>query len=292
MTPATPPQADATPKVQLRRGAKTKTKAKPTGKTQARGKAKAPPGDKVKAKRQRAAKPKQQAKRTRKQATARHTRAIQRDRSKRPLVAPPPAQMQERLKELLHPATLAQVAHFHGLGLRQRLLTLPVMVAVVLSLLWRQIGGARDLTRTLKREGFLWCSPVQVSPQALSERLRTLPAGLFLRILEAILPAMQARFAARTRPLPPVVAWARERYAAVLVADGSTLDALLRKVGLLQDAATHPLAGRMLALLDLASQLPRQIWYCSLAVLAYGLGRASGSQGERRGFFLVQASLG
>jgi hypothetical protein len=43
--------------------------------------------------------------------------------------------------------------------------------------------------------------------------------------------------------------------------DGSTLDALLRKVGLLRDAPTPPLAGRMTALLDLASQLPRQLWY-------------------------------
>ena len=38
-------------------------------------------------------------------------------------------------------------------------------------------------------------------------------------------------------------------------------DALLRKVGLLREADTPPLAGRMMALLDLASRLPRQVWY-------------------------------
>jgi hypothetical protein len=46
-----------------------------------------------------------------------------------------------------------------------------------------------------------------------------------------------------------------------LAADGSTLDALLRKVGLLQEAATHPLAGRMTALLEWTSRLPWQVWY-------------------------------
>jgi hypothetical protein len=39
----------------------------------------------------------------------------------------------------------------------------------------------------------------------------------------------------RQRLLPPEVAWARDRYTAVLAADGSTLDALLRQVGLLRD---------------------------------------------------------
>jgi hypothetical protein len=37
-----------------------------------------------------------------------------------------------RLTELVHPFALSQVAHFHDLGLRERLLTLPVMVALVL----------------------------------------------------------------------------------------------------------------------------------------------------------------
>ena len=67
-------------------------------------------------------------------STVRHTRAIQHDRTKRPNSAPLDSQMTEHLTQLLHPATFAQVAHFHGLGLRQRVLTLPVMVAVVLTL--------------------------------------------------------------------------------------------------------------------------------------------------------------
>jgi DDE family transposase len=196
-----------------------------------------------------------------KRSSVRHTRAIQRDRSKRPTVAPPDEQMAQHLTELIHPATLAQLAHFHDLGLRARLLSLPVMVALVLSMLWRQIGSVHELVRVLQREGFLWTSPVQVSQQALSQRLLTFPAALFQRVLLELVPRLQARFAGRTRPLPPVIAWAQKQYTALLVVDGSSLDALLRKVGLLREAEKNPLAGKMTALLDLASRLPRQLWF-------------------------------
>ena len=196
-----------------------------------------------------------------KTSSVRHTRAIARDRSKRPVVAPPDAQVSAHLTELIHPLTLTQVAHYHDLGLRERTLTLPVMVALVLSMIWRQIGSVCTLTRLLQEEGFLWTSPVQVSQQALAERLQVFPAVLFKRVLDDLLPQMRARWAARGRPLPPEIAWATARYSAVVGVDGSTLDALLRKVGLLQDRPDTPLAGRMTALLDVASRLPRALWY-------------------------------
>ncbi|MCU0501228.1 MAG: IS4 family transposase [Anaerolineae bacterium] len=198
---------------------------------------------------------------TKKSSSVRHTRAIQRDRSKRPLAAPPDEQISQRLTEIVHPATLAQVAHYHELGLRERVLNLPVMVALVLSMIWRQVAGVNELVRLLCAEGLLWAAPQRISQQAVSERLRTLPAELFLRLLLTILPQLQERWQARQRPLPPEIAWAQRHYRQVLIHDGSTLDALLRKVGLLREADAQPLAGRMTALLDLTSRLPRQVWY-------------------------------
>jgi len=76
-----------------------------------------------------------------------------------------------------------------------------------------------------------------------------------------ILPVMRQRWMERERPLPPEIAWAAERYRAVLAVDGSTLDALIRKIGLLQDLPENPLAGRITALLDLCTRLPEKIWY-------------------------------
>src|SRR5579871_1436577 len=196
-----------------------------------------------------------------KPSSVRHTRAIARDRSKRPSVAPPDGQVSAHLTELIHPLTLSQVAHYHDLGLRERTLTLPVMVALVLSMIWRQIGAVGTLVRLLHDEGFLWTSPTQVSQQALAHQLRVFPAVLFEQVLRELLPLLQARWAARQRPLPPEVAWAQAHYQAVQAVDGSTLDALVRKVGLLREVETHPLAGRMTGLLNVGSRLPNALWY-------------------------------
>lgn len=196
-----------------------------------------------------------------KPSSVRHTRAIQRDRTKRPPVSPPDPAVEARLTDLIHPLTLRQAAHYHDLGLRERVLSLPVMVALVLSMIWRQVGSVTTLAHVLHRDGLLWTAPVRVSQQALSLRLRTFPADLFRRVLDDLLPQMQARWQERQRPLPPELAWARARFTAVLAADGSTLDALLRKVGLLREREDTPLAGRMTALLDVCSRLPRRLWY-------------------------------
>lgn len=196
-----------------------------------------------------------------KKSTVRHTRAIHRDRSKRPTVAPPDQKIEEHLTELIHPATFAQLAAFHAMGLRARTLSLPVMVTFVLSLVWRQIGAVSEAVRVLGEEGLLWTAPLQVTQQAVSERLRTLPSVLFFGIWEQVLPQLHARQGQRTRPLTPVLAQALEHFNAVLALDGSTLDVLLRKVGLLRDQQKTPLAGRMATLLDVASLLPQKVWF-------------------------------
>jgi len=197
----------------------------------------------------------------RKSSSVRHTRAIQRDHTKHPVSAPSDEQIQGRLTEIVHPATLAQVSHFHSLGLQERTLSLPVMMAFVLEMVWRQISGVCELVRLGQQEAVLWATPRRVSQQALSQRLTTLPATLFLNVLGSVLPRLQQGWAQRQRPLPAEIAWVQERYSQVCVQDGSTLDRLLRKLGLLQDLPSNPLAGRMTALLDLGSRLPLHLWY-------------------------------
>ena len=196
-----------------------------------------------------------------KKSSVRHTRAIQRDQTKRPNVAPPDEQVEALLCQVVEPATFTQVSEFQRLGLRERTLTLPVMVAFVLSLLWRHIAAVREGVRVLNQEGLLWTGPIPVSPQAVLQRLRTIPPSLFEQILEAVLPQMQQRWQQRKRPLPEALAWANKHFSAVLALDGSTLDALSKKVQLLQQTPGNVLAGRMAALLDINSLLPRKLWY-------------------------------
>ncbi len=202
-------------------------------------------------------------KRQRKKSSVRHTRAIQQNRSKHPVAMPTDEKIGERLQDIVHPATLEQVRYFHQLGLRERTLGLPAMVAFVLDMIWRQIGSVSELVRIIQSEAVLWEQPREVSQQALSLRLSSLPSNLFLNVLNAILPKMRERWMQRERPLPQEIAWAAERYRAVLAVDGSTLDALLRKIGLLKDLPKNPLAGKITALLDLCTRLPEKVWYMS-----------------------------
>ena len=200
-------------------------------------------------------------KQPRKVSSVRHTRAIQRDRTKHPIATPSAEQVKARLTTLILPATLAQVHYFHQLGLRERTLGLVVMVAFVLEMIWRQISGVCEMVRLIETEGVLWATPRKVRQQSFSERLATFPSELFLKVFQAVVPQMQQRWAERERPLPPEIAWAQAHYTTVQAVDGSTLDALIRKIGLLRDLPLHPLAGRMTALLNLASRLPTHVWY-------------------------------
>ncbi len=200
-------------------------------------------------------------KQPRKASSVRHTRAIQRERTKHPVAAPSDEQIQERLTEIVHPATLAQVNYFHNLGLRERTLGLVVMVALVLEMIWRQISGVSEMVRIIQTEAVLWASPKKVSQQALSQRLTSLPSEMFLKVLLAVLPIMQQCWTERERPLPPEIAWVQQHYTEIQAVDGSTLDGLIRKMGLLRDLPQNPLAGKITGLLNLCSHLPTQLWY-------------------------------
>jgi IS4 transposase len=54
---------------------------------------------------------------------------------------------------------------------------------------------------------------------------------------------------------------ALRHFSRVVAVDGSTLDGLIKKIGLLRETEGAVLGGKMMALLDIASQLPVKIWY-------------------------------
>ena len=137
--------------------------------------------------------------------------------------------MEAWLHEVSHPATLAQVVAHQRWGLRARVLTLPVLVAFVVSLIGRQRGSVSAAVRVLRAAGLLRAGPTAVSQQAMSLRLRCCPPARFERALLAL--------------------------------DGCTLDAVLHQTGLLRDQPGGPLGGRSAAVLDVCGMLPRQVRY-------------------------------
>ena len=90
-----------------------------------------------------------------KNSSVRYTRAIQRDRSKQELHEPPNEDIQKLLDQIVSPITISQIVSYQAMGLRQHTLTLPVMMAFVLSLTWRHVGSLTDAIRQLKQPGIL-----------------------------------------------------------------------------------------------------------------------------------------
>lgn len=164
--------------------------------------------------------------------------------------------IQTRLEELVAPATYALADAYRHLGLRERILTLPVMTSLLLALVWRRIPAVTELARVLAREGALWTPPTRVSQQALNERLRTLPPDLLRQVVLTVLPQLADRAARRTRPREPVVAHALQPFPRIWAVDATTLEALFKKVGLLHGIPQTILGGTVLGVLDVPTRLP------------------------------------
>lgn len=176
---------------------------------------------------------------------------------------PTDPEIEARLTELISPLTYSLVNQYHRLGLRERILTLPVMVSLVLSLIWRQVPSVAELVKLIAQESLLWTPPLQVSQKAFSLRLGSLPDKLFLSVLGELLPKLLERSVARSRPQAAVVVKSLRHFKQVWIIDGSTLEALFRKVGPLRDESKTLLGGKLFGLLDLASKLPIKLWHDS-----------------------------
>jgi Transposase DDE domain len=167
-----------------------------------------------------------------------------------------------QLSALLTPAITSQENYYRQLGLRGRILNLPLMVAAVLTLLWRDVAGVTELTRMLAREGFLWCRPTTVTQQAMSQRFLSFPATLFEGVFKNLLPSLRTAWYQRNqRPLPESIQFALTKFSRIWIIDSSTLEALFCKLKSLEDIPKGQLAGKMATVIDLMTRLPVDIWF-------------------------------
>ena len=167
-----------------------------------------------------------------------------------------------QLEALLTPAITNQENYYRRLGLRDRILNLPLMVAAVLTLLWRDVPGVTELTRILAREGFLWCNPTQISQQAVSNRFLTFPAELFERVFKDLLPNLKLSWSKRKqRPLPESIQYTWSKFDKIRILDSSVLEALFKKLKSLENAPKGQLGGKIGVVIDLVTRLPVEIWF-------------------------------
>ena len=177
----------------------------------------------------------------------------------RNMPAPSPEALENHLNALLSPLVSAQLSYYRQLGLRERILGLPLMVATVLTLIWRQVPSVHELNRLLAREDLLWAKATTVTQQALSQRFLGFPADVFERVLLALVDELAQRWRARTqRPLPPSLKWATTHFERVWIVDGSSLEALFKKLKSLQDVS-QTLGGKIYTIVDGCTHLPVQV---------------------------------
>ena len=125
-----------------------------------------------------------------------------------------------QLSALLTPAITSQENYYRQLGLRGRILNLPLMVAAVLTLLWRSVAGVTELTRMLAREGFLWCRPTTVTQQAMSQRFLSFPASLFEGVFKNLLPNLKTAWYKRNqRHLPESIQFALTKFSRIWIVE-------------------------------------------------------------------------
>ena len=168
----------------------------------------------------------------------------------------------EQLTALLTPAITNQENYYRQLGLRDRILNLPLMIAAVLTLLWRDVAGVTELTRMLAREGFLWCKPMTVSQQAISQRFLSFPAKLFEKVFKNLLPSLTTAWHSRNkRPMPESIQFTLAKFSRIWIVDSSTLEALFCKLKSLEDVSKGELAGKLATVIDLMTRLPLEIWF-------------------------------
>lgn len=179
------------------------------------------------------------------------------------LPAPPIAQIEQQLFSLLTPGSFKPLRLAQGEKKRRdRLLTLPVMMAIVVSLVYRQIPGLSELIRVLESEGLLWVEALSVSKQAISKRLQTLPAALFAQVFEQVMQRMHLN---KTQ-LPVAKGWelVQQNFTAQWIADGSTLEALRRQLKVLKEHNTA-LGGKMMMVVEAFNHHPVASWYTEKA---------------------------
>lgn len=124
-------------------------------------------------------------------------------------------QLVEELKEYLTPCLFTPLKYVQGNHeklMRERLLTLPVMVALVVSLVYRNIPGLSETVRLLQQEGLLWVKPLKVSKQAVSKRLMNFLAEIFAVLLKKVLEKRPE--VAKKNPLKKQWETVREKFSA------------------------------------------------------------------------------
>ena len=197
----------------------------------------------------------------RKNPDFRYPIALERDHARSRAAPAPSVEEFDALATLVvAPVALGIWDRHRGPRLRERVLTLPVLVGILLSLVWRQMPSVSVLNRVLAREPLLWVGPTKITQQAIAKRLETMPAQLFAELWQEVAPVLLQRAAQRPRFHADLLSQLHPAYVRVWVVDSSRLEAVFKKSGAVRDHPGKRLGGTLTAVLDVGSHLPVHVW--------------------------------
>jgi len=145
----------------------------------------------------------------------------------------------------------------------QRLLTRPVLVAIMVSLVWRRVPSIAEVQKVLAREGMVGVVPLQVSAQAITQRLDVLPAAVMGQLVAEVCARLHAH-----APLDlshPSWEPVRQHFPRLPIVDGSTLEALRQKTQVVREHAGLVLGGKMMVMVEAFNPQPLRQLYTDYA---------------------------
>ena len=174
---------------------------------------------------------------------------------------------EQRRRDVLTPSLLApRQRERHAprppprlIRLRQRLLTRPVSVAIMVSWVWRRVPSIAAVQQVLARAGMWGGAPLQVSAQAITTRLDGRPAAGVGQLVAEV----GARLHAPAPPAlpPPSGAPVRQHCARLALVDGATREALRTKTQVVREHAGLVLGGTLMVMVEAFRHRPRWQWY-------------------------------
>jgi len=166
-----------------------------------------------------------------------------------------------QIHQLLTPAVFNQHAYYYSLEGKGQILTLPLMTAAVLFLLWRNVYSVQKLVKFLAQKDLLWCRETIYQKERLN-RFFLMPAEILQRIFKDISPQLIQRcYNRKKRPLPPTISLGRQHFERMWSVDRYTLELLGSKLNSTQPRSNIQSSKTICTVIDLPTRIPIQVWF-------------------------------
>ncbi len=167
-----------------------------------------------------------------------------------------------QIHRLLTPAVFNQHAYYYSLEGKGRILTLPLMTAAVLFLLWPNVYSVQKLVKFLAQKNLLWCRETNLYQKKRLNQFFLMPAEILQRVFKDISPQLiQRSYNRKNRLLPPTISLVCQHFERIWSVDRSTLELLTSKINSTQPRSNIQSSKTICTVIDMPTKIPIQVWF-------------------------------